>query len=1308
MHNKMRRNVRDGSLVLLLSLVVLPLYGIDRDVQTLVSTERECVFRFVPEDFRLDSVYVKRRLYRRAGFQLADPTGEPGEPEIPSRIVLLGVPTGGDVRISIVKTEFTEYAGIRPVPVPRTEVLERFPAEHFNEGPQYGSTGILPESVAEVGVPEMAGSERMVRVRLFPVQFDIASETVRIYSEIVIRVEFGGRVESRRSVRRERKSFLDRLIINPGRSTTQRSPVDTQGMKMGLQTGHRFKIFISSEGLYRITGSTLAGLGVDIGSIDPSTLKIFNNGGRELPRELTSSRSDALIENPVLLFGMDDGRFDASDALIFYGKGVRDWEFVTGSGRYAHTIHHYDQQNVYWLVFGDGVNGRRMEWVSIPPDGAIPIDEVTDRIFYEQDRFNILKGGIQWYADRFDNQTSSKTLDVVLSDPLPGDTLHFRFQFRGETSGAHRFYIHFNNQPLQQVTFSGTQLKTQEMTIVQSAESQNDLELVYSGSGVGSTAYLDWYEIEYERSLRATPSGLRIFAPRFDGLADLRMSGFSSEPFVIDVTDFEQLRQLEVRSEGNAWGFVDSLRLNRPRRYFAAVTPVDISASQMVEAQNPGLRTLTEGGDMIIITPALFREEALRLKTLREETDSLSVFIADIDDIYDEFSWGLVDPTAIRDFIRFAFSTWNRAPSYLLLLGDGDYDTRNILQPGENDHIPPFEYSGSTESSSRASDDWYGYVSGVDNVLDLAVGRIPAQTAAEASVIVDKIIAYETDPDLGDWRSLVTMVGDDEKAQVGDENETTHTRAAEDIAEEAIPDRYHFRKIYLSEYPEVIQIGGRRKPQARDDLIEQINRGTIVVNFVGHGNEQVWAHERIFEQARDLPLLENGSRYPFFYAATCAFARYDDPLIQSFSEDLLRAEGRGGIAVIAASRFCSASPNEALNKAFMTYLFSEDGPTLRLGDALRAAKLVVSNRVNNEMYHILGDPAMRLSVPRYRTVFTQVEPDTLKALGLVRVEGRIEKDGSSWSDFDGEVGLKVFNAKKDVTYQTQYGTPLRYTLPGNAIFRGETRADEGTFAFEFVVPKDISYGQNSGRLQCYFDNGESDGGGYRDGIEIGGTSDLLDAEGPEIVLVFTGRENFITGEMVDADPELVAVIKDDKSGVNITGEIGHTIQLSVDGSERIDLTEYFQYDEGSYLEGRLKYRLSGLTAGEHMLNLKAWDNANNSATHSIMFEIVPEGDLRIEDVLNYPNPFETQTVFTFKLNRDARAEIKIYTLDGRMIRRLDPIPAVAGFNMISWDGRDDMGDELANGVYLYKVFVSSWSDGEEKKQEVLGRLMIFR
>jgi len=1299
----------------ILCLILCLITAVSSGAQDLTLNTRPggCTATYSPQNLDIDTLHLNGSAYRTVSFLNASPWSDKNGQASYCRTIVIGIPQQGDVRVSVIASDFTQVEG-RLAPQPVTVRRNNLPYLIYRESDKHNAD-IFPQSLFHAEKPEWFGEHRIVRINIFPVQTLPGKNQIRIYSRILLDIQFEeyiaqpGQKDAR--ISRDINPIYKSALANYTQAMKWQKHLEIPLNAKRIQTknGAWYKLNIAEESIHKITGSALQSSGIDISLIQPSTLKMYNSGGRELPRPLTAFTPDSLVETPIMTVGLEDGRFDIADYLLFYGKGITGWEYNANQSRFEHYLHRYATENTSWLVFNDGTGGMRMTTETPPSQGGVIAETYKENLFIEQDLENPLNGGIAWYGLTLDNNNPLQTYDINLSNPVEGETLEFRVQTKGGNSGSHRVEIAWNADYIHTYTFSSTVLSSQAFSYSgQANNGSNTLSLRYSGTGIAPYLHIDWIELLYRRPLRAV-SGKLMFHSDGQGLFDYHMEGFGNEPLIFDVTDPASVVRIFPREIQGGYAFIDTTQDPFPSRYLvfesSAVTPV----TSLIKDDMANLRDPAIAADYYIITNNNFMDQVYRLKNHREQFDSLTVQVVDIENVYDDFSWGLKDPVSIRNFIRHAYERFDPRPSYLLLLGDGDYDYRGLLPFSRGNWIPPFEFDGVTESGARSSDDWFTYVSGNDSRMDLAVGRLPVQTEAEAEIVIEKIMAYETSPPQGEWKTLATFIGDDEKSQTGQENEITHTRASELIAELIIPDWFNLHKIYLTEYPEVITAEGRRKPHARDDLVERINEGTLLLNFIGHGNERLWAHERAFQRDIDLSKLHNEDKLPLIYAATCAFGWYDNPKEQSFSEELLNTENKGAIAVISASRFCNAAPNEALNQAFMSKLFLSEGITQRLGDALRLAKLEVSSTTNNEMYHVLGDPAMRLAVPRNRAVITDMEPDSFKALGVIQVEGDIEKNGGSlWTDFSGNVRTKAFDSKKAVTYTTQYGTRLEYKLPGNALYRGENSTANGRFNVSFVVPKDISYGGTEGRISCYFwDVTGSDGAGYRDNIQVGGTVTLQDIEGPGIELGFTEPENFVSGGMVPENPELSAIIKDDSSGINITGEIGHKIILTLDNGERIDITRYFQYDDGSYLKGRLKYPLPLTEAGDHQLSLKVWDNANNSATQIALFELVPDDELRIASLLNYPNPFSHSTHFTFELNRDATVDIKVFTVAGRLVRHLASIAGMAGFNMIPWDGLDEMGDELANGVYIYQVIAKRFAGGEDVRKEELGRLLII-
>ncbi len=329
------------------------------------------------------------------------------------------------------------------------------------------------------------------------------------------------------------------------------------------------------------------------------------------------------------------------------------------------------------------------------------------------------------------------------------------------------------------------------------------------------------------------------------------------------------------------------------------------------------------------------------------------------------------------------------------------------------------------------------------------------------------------------------------------------------------------------------------------------------------------------------------------------------------------------------------------------------------------------------------------------------------------ITGHVEKNNTAWQDFSGKILVRVLDSPKTKEYLTiEQGDRIVYEEPGNNIFRGKATIQDGKFYVQFIVPKDISYDGTRGRVSVYFWNDEYEGAGLRGNLIVGGTAtDLVDHVGPQMTLHF-GDPGFAPGDYITTSPVLHVDVTDSVSGINTAGDIGHQIMMILDddNNDIKDITDFFEYNEGSYVSGTAKYPIINLPEGPHTIKVKAWDNSNNSSSIESNFVAVADDELRIRDVLNYPNPMTENTQFTFELSQDANVEIKIYSVAGRLLRKFEPIQGEIGFNIFPerWDGTDQDGDKLANGVYLYKIKAGSQANGKSVKAEKIGKLIIAR
>ncbi len=1312
----------------------------NQDVKIFNTSQNGLTIELSPALQSIDSIKLANQHYYKINLKLHQQTGEPGNPLIPARVLNVGIPNGADVRVSVANVNFTEIRG-RLLPAPQIDDQGNY---NYQENVStYQDGGFQPQDVLQTSEVAFFRDQRFVKLIIKPVQFNSNTNRIKIANHLTIRVDFiGSNFEMQDAPPNKKEDELYRgVIVNYDQSKKWLKPRQKRILRKqsGLVSGEWFKIVTEQEGIYKVTGNDLKSVGVDLAGVDPTTIRVYNNGGRELPRAINTTREDSLIENAIYVVGEDDGEFNENDYILFFGRPVNYWQPENDTSVFfKHYINHYTYQNVYWLTWGNNQNGKRMQTRSAIQSEELPVYDFFSRYYDEDEINNIYHSGIEWFGRLLaGNQTESYSLYLPHPNNIDNNA-HLTLSVFGLTSGTHRFSLYFNDEFVESFSFSGNRIETHEFTTtLRLAESgYNNLKIQYNGFSPENQVYVDWFEVHYRRKFIAESNYL-WFIQDEDGPQKYRISNFASNQIkVFDVTNWQDIEMVtDIDISAGSVIFTDDVT-GFPRHQYIAVSeeaywkPVDIQRVNFAD-----LRNVTNAADFIIVTHEDFYDAIIPLKERRETKDSLKTMIVKISDIYNEFSWGLIDPTALRDFLKFTYDNWNLTPRYVLFCGDGDYDYKNIVSDADKNWLPPYQSDELNKNSNRTSDDWFVTVSGDDSEPDMAIGRFPVQTFEEVQNVVKKIIDYENmtfwsedQPEiLDDWRNVITMVGDDEITGKLNANETMHTNDAENIIENSIPNSFEKDKVYLIEYPKVVDpsTSGFMKPEATEALIDRINKGTLVLNYVGHGAPSLWAHERLLKESRDFDRIQNTGKLPLWVAATCDFGRFDDPLERGFAERLFVAEGRGGIAFVTSARLAYASDNTALNRQFYLQLFKKGIDSERMGVALMQAKLNNYSITNDQKYHLYGDPTMRLANPQFKASITSMTPDTLKALSEISVQGKIVQN-NDLSNFQGKALLKVVDSRKLKTYYTQQNSPIRYIDPGKTIFRGMIPVSEDLFAGKFIVPKDITYGGDLGRMSVYFANADVHGIGYRDSLFVGGTSVLIDEEGPIIEIGFVDQ-NFSEGNVVNKSATIEIEIADSISGVNIAGDIGHNISLVLDDreDEKIILTDYFNYFEGNHKAGKILYDFSkhkfgavipaessgdgyGLPEGNHTITVKAWDNFNNSAVTSSQFTVVSDDVIKLQHVLNFPNPFSSTTTFTFSVNQACDVKIKIYTINGTLIQVLDNNFAASGHNQVSWNGRDRDGDELANGVYLYKLMAKKKLDQKNIRDEVIGKFVIAR
>ena len=890
------------------------------------------------------------------------------------------------------------------------------------------------------------------------------------------------------------------------------------------------------------------------------------------------------------------------------------------------------------------------------------------------------------------------------------------------------FTINCSGMSSQNISISGisgsynkANLKVFE-NIISPSSDNIQLTLNFSSSSPSAKGWIDYIEINTLRDLKMFGSQMSfrsLASVQSNSISEFQLSNTNSLTRIWDITQALNPRYILGQSSASGLSFkipTDTLR------QFIAFNGGYLSANLLGKVDNQDLHSL-RNIDYLIVSHPIFLEQANRLANFHE-SQGLNVEVVSPQQIYNEFSSGSQDVTAIRDFAKMLYDQ-DHPLRYLLLFGDASYDPKNRLSNNTN-YIVSYQSSNSTnELYSYVSDDYFALLDEEESIfssavsipfLDIGVGRFPVKTIEEAKNAVDKVIAYSSLESYGDWRLNMCFVGDD-----NDEVETVHSLQAEQLADYIASNHPEMNvdKIYLDAYQQESSTGGQRCESANNAISEAINKGMFVVNYNGHGGELGWAHERILE-IDDINAWNNEYKLPLFMTATCEFSRYDDPERVSAGEQVFLKENGGAIALLTTSRVVFTGSNLDLNTSFLENLFPQENESFpRLGDVLIRTKnnVVDVSNTNHRNFTLLGDPALQLAYPQYDIILTDVQ-DSAKALGLVTISGEIQHNGLKLNNFNGLVYPKVYDKRRDFQTLGQDESPeFVFDLQKNLLFKGKSSVENGNFSFSFIVPKDINYDFGNAKISLYAKGNVQgqfcDALGYNFDMVVGGTSleYVKDFEGPQIEL-FMNDTNFIFGGITDANPSLYATLYDE-SGINTVGNgIGHDMLAIIDeeSSNPIVLNDFYESNINSYKSGTINYPLSTLSEGKHSLTVKVWDVHNNSSEGVTEFVVLSSDNLTIQNLLNFPNPMVDFTSFYFEHNQnneEMKVLLQIIDLQGRVVKEIkeDIIPNGYRYGPIKWDGKSNSGVKLNEGMYVYSL-IASLSNGKTTNNS--GRLILTK
>jgi hypothetical protein len=1058
-----------------------------------------------------------------------------------------------------------------------------------------------------------------------------------------------------------------------------------------------------------------------------------------LPESNSEVPIDDLRENAIFVSDGGDGTLDGSDYILFYAGGPHHWSKDSLNKRFSHRQNIYSDKAYYYLTIGGtGLRVSNQAGTFFP---SVTVTSFNERHFHELDTLNFLLSGKEWFGEEFSNapgRTLSRSFSLPLTDLLPGSATITSNVVARSVNAPSRFHISVNNQPVQQVDVNPITTALYDLFVQQSQKTDNlvfnqnsaIVTVAYQQGSFNSQGWLNWFEFFCRRSLLVPPGKQLLFRDWNSvgaGNAEFVISNTDAAAQVWDLTDpFQPVRMNTSFSGGQTRFTNDAQRL----REYACFSNQFLVPKAEGKVPNQNLHSTTEK-DYLIITYPAFLQQAQRLAEFHQQRTGLRVVIVTPDEVFNEFSSGTPDPTAIRDFVKMYYdryqTTWSQAGKYLLLFGKASFDYRDRI-PNNTGLVPSYESINSIDPlATYTSDDFFGFLddnedinSGVViNQLDIGIGRIPARNVDEAKNFVDKVMEYHAPESFGPWRNNINFIADDEDFNL-------HLQDAEVLSATTLNTAQVFnqQKIYLDAFQQESGSAGGRYPQANAMINNNIYNGTLLWNYSGHGGPFRLAEEVVIDQ-EIVNNWNNRYKLPLFLTATCDFAPYDNPTVNSLGENLLVKPKTGAIALMTTTRVVFAFSNRIINNNYLELALEPDanGRYKTLGEAMMVTKNYTyqtsGDITNNRKFTLLGDPAMTLAFPSYRAVLTNVNgkdvislTDTLSAAETVVMEGEVHDiNGAILPTFNGTAYLSVFDKTQSITTLANDATsqPVSFQTRENSLFKGKASVQNGRFSFTFKVPRDINYQYGNGKVSLYAQDGTNDGNGFSTNIIIGGISSSVVADniGPEIK-AFLNDDKFVNGSISNASPILLLKLSD-SSGINTGGSgVDHDIvaTLDNDNNQYFVLNNFYESEVDDYQKGTVRFQLPEMSPGHHSLKIKAWDVMNNSSEYILDFTVVNNSELKIQHVLNYPNPFSTHTSFWFEHNypgMDLSVKVEIFTVSGKLIKTISQTINTPGnrSSEVEWDGRDDYGQKPGRGVYVYRIRVRSSNGKTAEKWERL-------
>lgn len=1100
-----------------------------------------------------------------------------------------------------------------------------------------------------------------------------------------------------------------------------------------LSKGNWVKIAVPNEGVYQLSGAQFKVMGFT-GKVNANQVQLYGMDLANLSEKVPSTFPDSLMEIAIEMQDGGDGIFDDQDQFLFYAQGHYQW--VKSGSSEAPIRQKITSNDSLYFFLRIGTSGKRISNFNKTGAASKLVQTYAAKWLIEKDSINILSSGKIWLGDPMGLGVGKKT---SISFPLNMEGLQFNapivFQSQLAASAYQSdaaFTIQLNDQLLStkllgpvsglifddayKIRFDSSTIWLDKTKVLKTGQSLSSLNLqVNFNAPSTSTGWIDYMVLHGQRTIGYWGNTAFGFDYQTSSsktqLIEFEIQNATAQTRVWDVSQYLQPLSLNPQFLQNSMATFKTS--DSGLKYFYVFESNKINAAQFSSFIRNDSSFSTSPLDYIIITAPDYYPAAFKLKTFHEKQNGYKVGLFNSTQIFNEMSSGQTTPVAIRNFIKYMMeqSKFKKQapPAYVLLMGIGNFNTQKIQL---NKELPVYTSEVSNAIlTSYSSDDFYAIQKPGDQIqfsqtidsIQLAIGRIPARTMAEADKMVEKLIQYQSNKKMGLWQNQLTWVADDADFNL-------HLQDAEEIIDnlKSKTTNWNHRKLYLDLFKASQTLTGNTYPDVNKAIQESIQAGTLMLNYTGHGNYLRLTEEAVISKS-EIQTWNNAGKLPIMVTASCDFAPYDQPANAPIGFDALMQNDKGIIALVAANRLVFAYSNKQINDAFMQALLvpNANGLYRPIGQALQAAKNYNFNRngdrLNAFKFGLMGDPAMRIAQPKYQINCTNLNQspwlDTLilKAGGKYSIKGNLSAKNQTIQNFNGFIDMILWDApsiKKTLANQTtSLSVPIE--TQEQALFKGKATVQNGQFEISFILPATLPSSDAAAlKLQLYAYNDTADASMQFQSIFIQGATTLnqFDTTGPSIHS-YINTPYFKSGDWVSTAATLYVTLND-SSGIQSSGnELGHDLKLIIDDTiiKNYNLNAFFTYKLNQYQSGEIEYPLPVLEEGKHRLILKAWDLLGNASKDTLLIEVPSKKNNNIRNLSITPNPVQTNAKISFELNNTVdpiKLQLEIFDANGiRHFSTSQLIQPRGNKIIVDWDGHSSNGGLLPPGKYYYKVIV---------------------